>query len=285
MEGNLIYGGQGNDTIYGNFDINSHEIVGGIATASSGGNALTEEIVSTSVVQMGDDTLHGDNGNDKIYGDVRIYYNSISGGSAIADGTGSIATSLIRLQDTQIIFGNDSLDGGSGDDQLFGDGFESILEIEDAGKAVATNGGTAEVTAEIRGFTLRMGDDVINGGSGNNTLVGDVLEFSLLDDAFTTNTVTVAGTDHLRIADQFNNSITWGNDLLTGGAGSDNYDFTLFHTTVGQLGTQGCDVITNFDLKKDSLSFGNVIDMNGDQKVDSRDLALSTSLSHQKDCQ
>ncbi len=276
---NLIDGGSGNDKIYGNSVIAAHEIVGGTAIANSGGIASTEEIVSESPLKFGDDDLSGDAGNDEIYGDARLYYNSISGGSANADGAGSKATSLISLENTEIVFGSDNIDGGSGDDQLFGDALQSGLEIKDAGTATATNGGVAEVIAQIKSFIQEMGDDTINGGSGNNTFVGDIVFFSLLDEAFVTNTVTVNGADHLSIADRSNNSITWGNDRMTGGSGNDDYNFTLFSTTADQVGTQGYDVITNFDVTKDSLSFGNMVDKNGDAKVDIADLAQSTYLS------
>lgn len=276
---NIIYGGNGDDKIYGTGDINSHVIAGGDAEAHSGGVALAEEIISNSVVSFGNDILYGDAGNDEIYGDVWLYYNSISGGSAIADGPGSQATSVICIDNTKIKFGNDQIDGGAGDDQLFGDALQSTLEIESNGTEYATNGGMAETIAKIVDFHQIMGDDIISGGDGNNIFIGDAVIYSLIEEAFTSEVIIINATSYLRIADQFNNSITWGNDCMTGGKSKDDYIFSLFTTKDGEVGTQGFDVITNFEMGRDSLSFGGMVDKNNDGAVDVKDLALTATLS------
>jgi hypothetical protein len=67
---------------------------------------------------------------------------------------------------------------------------------------------------------------------------------------------------------------------MTAGTGSDNFVSTLFATTDGKVGTQGFDVIKNFNVNSDTLSFGNLVDRNGDHTINMADLQASITLTH-----
>ena len=124
------------------------------------------------------------------------------------------------------------------------------------------------------------GDDTITGGNGDDTLIGDTLEYDLLTPFVFTGVTQRNGIDYVVIGDSSANSIVWGNDSLTGGKGADNFVFTLFQVDAETLGTQGHDVITDLDRKVDILTFGNVADVDGNSVVDVADLGLVTTLSH-----
>lgn len=278
----IIYGGSGNDIIYGDADINSHEIVGGNATADTGGTAITHFLITDTTLIFGNDALSGGDGNDIIYGDSEIYYNALSGGTATADHGGN-ASSTLEVNGTIVNYGNDSITGDQGNDILFGDTRSSIIEIEDVGHASASNGGVATVSVNFLDFTQISGNDTISGGQGNDIIVGDTLVYELLDDKVAASNVMIGGVDHVKIADSTMNNIIWGNDVLSGGGGSDKFIWSLFTTTDDKLGTQGFDEITDFAIKSDTLAFGNLGDVNGDTLVNLADLKTLTTLTHSGD--
>ena len=121
--------------------------------------------------------------------------------------------------------GDDSLDGGADDDQLFGgDGNDTI------------QGGTGNdyLYGEAGNDNLQGGDgvDLISGGLGNDTISGGI------------------GADMI--------SGGAGNDTLTGGAGVDTFKWEL--ADKGPKGTPALDTITDFDVAA-KASGGDVLDL------------------------
>src|SRR5690606_1488570 len=141
-------------------------------------------------------------------------------------------------------FGNDTIDGGAGDDILFGDamswiahdgidagsGLEALRDAlqsslgrepvyEDIYVHIRDNHAAFNVTTSTQG-----GNDVLHGGLGDDRISGQ------------------GGDDRLRGGQ--------GDDILYGGAGAD--------TFVWEVGDMGNDVIRDF-----SIAQGDTIDLNG----------------------
>ena len=91
-------------------------------------------------------------------------------------------------------------------------------------------------------------------------------------------TLVTTLSDHIEIEDDDGNIYTFGNDLLTGGKGSDVFSFTLLEAG-GELVMPGNDQITDFSLKHDTLEFIDVIDVDNSGMVDIDDLDAVTDVS------
>ncbi len=182
LNGAMITGGDGNDTLIGGAGADS--IDGGNGNDSMNGGA-------------GNDTLFGGAGNDVISGlagdddiDAGLGNDTVQGGDGNDDIHGQA--------------GLDKLDGGNGNDCLHGG--------DDNDKLI---GGTGNDT--LRGgagddnVDAGLGDDMLLGDDGKDTLLGglgaDILSGGLGDDSLNGNGTGTAALD--------------GNDTLLGGAGND----------------------------------------------------------------
>jgi serralysin len=121
---------------------------------------------------------------------------------------------------TPIVAGNDTIDGGSGQDQIFGQGGQDVLSGGEGDDTI--EGGTGDDT--LRGD---QGQDELIGGEGNDSLDGGAGD----DRAF-----GGLGTDVLTAGA--------GNDRLEGGLGSDTFNFALGgnHTIIGGEDADGSDI-------------------------------------------
>ncbi|MBX9805836.1 MAG: hypothetical protein K2Y18_08820 [Alphaproteobacteria bacterium] len=252
-----ISGGNGNDIIYGDGKLNSHDALGGTAYADGVGSdaRIIDDVgidVHDHVTRLplintsGNDVINGDAGNDTIYGDHKLYFNEAIGGTATALN-GGIASSSYMVDGSVITFGKDTLSGGAGNDKIVGDVLTTKIEVAQ-GTAI---GAGASVAVSFKNFGQTMGDDIISGGAGNDMIVGDALEFSLAYAGLSLS--TVAG--HVRVADSNNNSITWGNDVMSAGGGLDNFITAVALSTNNKLVAQGFDVIKDFNVCDDVLTF------------------------------
>ncbi len=253
-----ISGGKGNDIVFGDGRDNSHNAVGGSAYADGAGSVAKVldwvgfnllpglESHLPLITTLGNDVISGDAGNDTIYGDTKSYFNEAIGGTATALNGGT-ALSVYVVDGTIVTYGKDQLSGGDGNDKIVGDTLSTELVLTQ-GTAVGVG---ATVVTSIINFTQSMGDDNIFGGGGNDLILGDCLDYTLLD---TTLSVSTVG-GHLRVADHFNNSITFGNDLMSGGSGCDNFITSVALSTNNKLIAQGFDKITDFNVASDILTF------------------------------
>ena len=113
-----------------------------------------------------------------------------------------------------------------------------------------------------------MGDVFLKAGAGNTVFYSDP-KLNTNTSIYAYNgfinplVVTVVG-NHVvtTTSDGLNNSITWGNDTLEGGAGTNSYNFTLLQNSAGSETVGGADAIftgfdtiTNFDKINDILTF------------------------------
>ena len=155
-----LFGGNGNDHIYGNAQLavagspdGNDSIDGGFGADYVNGNAGNDTIIG----EMGSDRLYGGAGNDLIYGDM------------IAGFPADDVHGNDHLNGNK---GNDTLYGGNGNDDLRGGQDDDELHGEDG---TDTLGGDA-------------GDDLLEGGLGQDRLTGglgrDIFKFDAADARF-----------------------------------------------------------------------------------------------------
>lgn len=230
--GDLIFAGEGDDTVWG--------LGGPDALHGQGGN-------DTLFGQTGDDWLFGGAGNDKLWGGLgndRLYggdgddhlrgeggKDRLEGGAGndvLEGGLGDDHLDGGAGHDTlKGGFGDDVLLGGSGNDRLYGGAGDDVLKGGD---------GDDHLDGGLGNDTLYggAGNDTLKGGAGNDTLYGgdgnDYLDGGWGDDKL----YGGAGDDTLK-GDLGNDVLDggagndvlkggWGNDTLKGGAGNDALD-------------------------------------------------------------
>ncbi|MGQ5522911.1 calcium-binding protein [Chitinimonas sp. PSY-7] len=201
-EGNLIFGGNGDDTVY----------------AGGGNDTVYGERDDDKLIGMdGDDIISGGLGNDAIYGDGIVSINtdseaeSIYWGRALASAGGSDLLSGDEGNDT-LVGGslNDTLIGGEGNDLLIG-GAKGFTP--DAVEKVALNDGNDLLDGGVGNDQLigGFGSDTLFGGAGDDILYGDQFHGSI-DEQFTSY-AHLQGADSLYGGD--------GNDKMAGDLGND----------------------------------------------------------------
>ncbi|HEX2764319.1 MAG TPA: calcium-binding protein [Allosphingosinicella sp.] len=210
----LALQGSSQTTAIGNILITGFENLSG----SEGNDALTGDAGSNVLAgDQGSDTLSGGGGDDALYGDGRVIIDNHGAGTS-----GPITT----YQDVDLAFpplpgapvdGNDVLEGGLGDDMLYGGGGSDTASYEHAAGAVqvflgASTGVSSGADGDDTLFSIENAigsafDDQLVGNGGANVLSGG------------------AGHDYLR-GDAGNDSLNGGDgdDYLRGGAGDDLID-------------------------------------------------------------
>ncbi len=231
-EANLIYGGDGQDSIYGGS--------GGEDTLDGGdGNDLIYGGSSgDDSIGNVDDSLLGSDGNDVIYG---------GGGDDSIYGSDGGDETLIGGDGNDVIYGgsngNDSVDGGAGNDLIVGsDGNDVIYGGEGDDSIIGGNGGDETLVGGDGNDIIYggdSGDDSVDGGSGDDTIIGgdgnDVIYGGEGDDSI----VGGSGGNETLIGGD-------GNDMIYGGnAGNDSVDGGDGDDTI--IGGDGNDVIYGGD--------------------------------------
>lgn len=264
----IIYGGDGNDTINGggatdyidggvgddsvNGDAGIDYMYGGLGRDSMNGGADIDVIYGNE----DDDTIDGGAATDYVEGGGGA--DALSGGSGIDYLYGGDGNDTIRGgTGVDVIYGNDGndtlfgfsdtgsddnitdyMDGGAGNDTLSGGGGIDYL-YGGSGTDTLDGGNDIDVLyGEADGDTLNGGaaTDYLDGGAGDDTLNGgDGFDFLYGGD----------GVDTLRGgADGDTLQGNAGNDILTGGTGID-----YFQMTSGM----GTDTITDFEDNVDRI--------------------------------
>ncbi|MEH2463022.1 beta strand repeat-containing protein [Nostoc sp.] len=203
-----LIGGEGNDTLIGyqgnniligdigddylNVDTSTGEntLNGGIgddylsAGATSGKNLLSggdgNDTLSTSALNIGDgytyiasssnNTLNGGAGKDRLYAESPSGKNLLSGG----DGNDTLSTSGTKTETGQLSFrseGNNTLNGGAGDDYLYAEisTGNNLLSGGDGNDTLSTSGAFTRYS-----FELSSGNNTLNGGAGDDYLYADL---------------------------------------------------------------------------------------------------------------
>lgn len=246
-----ITGGQGNDTIYGGpgNDVIRAGPLSPPVTLLPGPRAIRTfdgSIVYTPVrtlvpVYLDDDFISGEAGNDIIVGGIGA--DDITGGSgtdlvSYSDRTAAVSVSLDDVandgafntstwQSTE--FDNvrsdvENLQGGSGNDLIFGSAVANTLFGEGGNDSLYGFGGSDILEGSIGNDYLVSGDgnDAARGGDGDDTIYAGTGD-DLLDG--------MAGNDYLDAGD--------GTDVVVGGVGND--------TTYGGAGDDQIDMMAGAD--------------------------------------
>ena len=164
--GVTIYGGQGNDTLIG--------------------SQFADQIAGGS----GNDTLFGNGGNDHLYGDsgfnidLSKRFDLASPDMLTVVNAGSVGNYAATRDNLAV--GNDTIDGGAGDDIVIGD-HGVITQI--AGTRRLTDNGNVVQVASFNDST--GGNDVVRDLLGNNLVIGGI----------GADTIDVAGTSSIVIGD------------------------------------------------------------------------------------
>ncbi|KAK1548173.1 hypothetical protein Q3G72_010874 [Acer saccharum] len=260
VDPNTIYALGGNDTIDGtnaaalvsnylNGGFGADTINGGAANNHIYGNSMTSQagdvdpasgvrdVGDTITVTTGTNYINGNAGNDVITVGVN------------ASGTGANAVAASR--------GSNRVFGGADNDTITVQGAGRNTVNGNSGNDVITDTGTGDNT--LRGG---QGDDIIRGGSGHSVLMGDVgNDVIFVHGRNGENVPTVGGTTTSTTAQQHIN-------VITGGAGSDTFDFTGNNGTTsannagaGQAALFGQTVyyqeITDFTIGTDKIHLAN----------------------------
>jgi hypothetical protein len=276
-----LYGG-GVSTVYGDVQSIDWSVTAGHA---DGAGSYADGHLYQNNITMGGNVItdHG-NGSDTIYGDAQTISLSVQGGTVTNSGsftytsplTGNPVTTVTdastHMIDNTITLAGNTITGGSGNDVIYaslqnlsfsahgGSGpgtgayFTGNIVFPDGG----SNPSHANSTVVDTGNHITFGNGSINGGGGNDLIIGsDVLNLTGLDaflkppgyvgpvtwhnngDGSVSN--DLLGTDL--------NQITFGNELLTGGLGNDTFEFTLLNGGTKVVANQGAAEVTDLGAK------------------------------------
>ena len=249
--GVLMYGGLGNDTLYG-LENQDDWLIGGAGDDTLygrsgndilGGNAGEDTLYGnegddTLKGGAGNDTLHGGPGNDTLEGGEDRDTLKGGDGNDTLDG-GKDRDTLYGDGDNDTLSGgedNDTLDGGAGNDILRGDGGSDTLS-GGAGDDTLYAGSDTQGADDTENNTLfgNLGQDTLYGSAGNDTLYGGS-DAQGDDDQHADTLFGNDGNDSL-YGDAGNDQLYGGEgdddlhggagkDSLHGGSGNDRYFFT-----------------------------------------------------------
>jgi uncharacterized repeat protein (TIGR01451 family) len=247
----LLFGQSGDDWIEGNNG--SDSLVGGEGRDTAGGGQNDDYLWGNA----GDDLLFGDLGNDHICAGI--------GDDTLVGSNGTPGSG----ED-----GRDHLSGADGNDMLYGNGADDILEAGLGNDMLHGGGGNDSLNGGDDDDLLfgDLGDDTLDGGDRNDTLVGcngvpgspadgrdliaggegdDVLFGNEQDDLLAGgggNDALYGGKGNDAIGGEAGDDLLFGdlgNDVLTGGEGAD--AFVLGPTT-------GFDTIADFQVGVDTIA-------------------------------
>ncbi len=244
-QGNLIIGGSRNDIIQG---LGAMDVLYGRAGSDTlAGGDQKDRVYG----EQGDDRLFGENHNDILRGG--------DGSDTLSGGNGDDVLHGGRGNDTlnggngndraHGGWGDDGIDGGAGDDRLEGGDGNDTLEGGDGNDTLKGGAGDDRLKGGAGNDTLEggVGNDWLEGGAGNDRLEGgdgnDTLEGGAGNDRLEGGD----GNDRLEGGDG-NDRLDGGkdSDYLTGGGGHDRFLFRK---------GDGVDVITDFEVGADLITF------------------------------
>ena len=235
-----LYGGAGNDTIFGRDDANT--LFGGTGNDVLDGG-IDNDLINggdgddTIFGGEGDDVINGGEGQDLIYGglgDDTIQGNLDNDTIYGDEGNDTITGSLTD----DLVFGgadNDEIRGGTGDDTLHGDDGNDYIQGGYGADSITGGAGDDSLNG---GF----GNDVIEGNEGNDTIAG----FDGND------TIDAGDNDDVVYGGRGDDSILGGagSDTIYGGEGVDTIQGGLASDTI--LGGNGGDVVVGGEDPDDS---------------------------------
>jgi hypothetical protein len=294
----------GDDKVIGDIRNYTVEVKAGDAYAlvknSFSGNAIAESDASfnNNKITFGADTITGLAGNDNLIGDVETLKIDIRQGDAKAEidyetcggNPEAQASANATFSNNVFKFGNDVINGGLGNDKIVGDVVKfDVTYLSGTRTEIETNQGSVVDYKDygITGNTFTFGNDVIDGGKGDDVLVGDVESFKYVDQirtyTFDSNTGKLVETvtnhtfefraDDADAFNAFKGSELWKNNTFN--FGQDTFVFDA-------SGAFGNDKILDFNINNegDKLKFTNLIDANNSGTVDFNDLKAITKVEN-----
>jgi serralysin len=242
----VLVGTDGKDFLEG---MNGNDYISGLVNADTLiGGAGSDTLLGGT----GNDLLDGGNQDDELYGEGGR--DTLLGGSG-ADtlNGGADDDTLDGGGDADLLAGGsgaDGMDGGDGGDMFLVDGLDTVTDTGATGFDRAQVDGTAGVSLTLGGWSGvervsgNTGNDtidasgyttavILNGGGGNDTLVGNGQGAILLGGAGDDRLTGGAGNDTLQGAT--------GSDTFDGGAGSDTFFIGETGDVVQDSGTTGYD--------------------------------------------
>jgi Ca2+-binding RTX toxin-like protein len=228
---NVIQGGAGDDNLDGGagFDFASAAdsaagVTASLATGTSTGNG-TDVLANFEglIGSTGNDTLTGDDDPNDLHGNAGD--DTITGGNEVSP-LGDYITGdwdcftqdqadvdpATTLDGPGILGGNDTLDGGDGDDSVYGDddGFDGFGDGNDT-----LTGGNGEDDLYGEG-----GDDTADGGNDDDYIEGDEGNDTLNDTGTTADSLVSDDSDDTIYGDR-NDPYGYGEDTINAGEGDD----------------------------------------------------------------
>lgn len=205
---------------------------GGSLAAAAGVN----QTAGSARLIFGNDMLLGVGGNDILVGDVNTLSWRITATQrdSIASGVAADRTNIV-VASTQVVLGSDRLLGGDGNDTLVGDVTAFLWSISTTARnGVAAGAAVSQYNTGAGSIFIGFGDDILDGGNANDTLVGDVSIFRWeVAAAAGTSVAAVAGVS-LENQGLGVTTLEFGQDRLIGGNGDDIVigDIVSFHWNI-----------------------------------------------------
>ena len=281
----LMTGGAGDDNYYVDSlgDVIVEDVAGGIDTArvssSASGYTLAANVENGIVFGSGGTTIHGNDLNNQLSGNVGddILYGH-GGDDELRGGGGND-----QLYGGD---GNDYLNGGSGADLMEGGAGDDTYVVDDPGDVVNEEAASGIDTIIALGVDLILGANIENGeisGSVGASLTGNLLDNALTGSIGADVLVGLEGADIIDGGDgndQIDGGIGIdailggdGNDTILGGLGADQLSGGLgadvfLYTSGAESSLLSADTIIDFDVDTDLIDLS-AIDANallpGDQ--------------------
>jgi Ca2+-binding RTX toxin-like protein len=247
-------GGAGDDLLIGD----SRAAVTGLLLAGAGttGNRdiSSEDLLCSLCLDAGADTLTGGDGNDTAFGD-----NAASlAGVMLADAGVSAVQSTVEISglvgSVTIAAGRDTLDGGAGNNDLYGD---NDLLLTDVGGRLDAGALRIQIDCGLVGSVSVDGNnDSLTGGDGSDRLTGD----NRIEMAGMAGSVAAGAALQVVIDELVENvCVGAGSDALWGGLGDDQLTGDNFAVLAGLAvrgPVGGSLTLTVEDQLTDSLSLG-----------------------------
>ena len=213
----------------------------------------------------GHDILSGAGGNDSLIG---------NGGNDLMNG--GVGNDTLNGGD-----GNDSLAGGEGNDSLLGGNGKDSVNFSLATKGISLN--LTLGTAQGEGSDVLVGMENGIGGSGNDTLTGDV-QANRLDGGIGNDLLIGGDGNDTLIGGDGDDSLAGGggNDSLVGGNGKDSANFSKatqgisLNLTLGTAQGEGSDVLVGME---NGIGGSGNDTLTGDTQANRLDCGIGNDLS------
>ncbi len=245
-----------------------------------------EEVSSTSETvtpnkDYEDDIVNGNEDDNIVSGDVKDLTLSVKSGNAYAkanpvtfggDEFAEANTDAI-MSNGEIIFGNDEVNAGNGDDLTLGDVNKLLIKGQQGDATAIVDDGcsagiaTASANVKFENNILNFGNDLLQGGKGDDHVIGDAKEIAI---EYSNGTNVTQG-DGASVNDDDmwlnNNEFNFGNDIIEGGKENDMLTGDVYKFTVnGQeyFITGDINSVTALQDALDSQGVGNMVNFGND---------------------